>query len=133
MTEEKLNTELLNELIEKSYEDIKDLPKGSEERFREIENFKKLYNLSIDELQNTVNNYMQEQIHEDDVEFKREELKLQKKRLEFEKYKLKHVDINEVLKCATLTGNLMGGAMLEKADGILIQQPFKNLTNKIKL
>ena len=122
MVEEKLNSELLEERIRSESEVIEKLPIGSEERSREIENFRKLYSLSLEEENSRYERFMKEQ-----------ELELKLKHLEFEKYKLKHIDVNELLKCVTVSGTVMGGAIFERSEGILIDSGFKKLSDKIKL
>ncbi len=122
MAEEKLNSELLEERIRSESEVIEKLPIGSEERSREIENFRKLYSLSLEEENSRYERFMKEQ-----------ELELKLKHLEFEKYKLKHIDVNELLKCLNVSGTVMGDTIFERSEGILIDSGFKKLSDKIKL
>ena len=138
--EDKLNSAVLEDRISELLDDLKEMELGSDQRSKEIENLRKLYALNLQYENEKYERFLKEQAQEKEKEIREKELNLRYnelslrlKQLEFEKWRVKHPSADEILRCATVTGNLMAGTLIEKHDGIIIPNAFKGITNKIKL
>lgn len=123
--------EMLEEAIVRAFDTLDDMPLGSEDHDKALQELKALYMLKIDDDKNEIKQASDWEKMNDEKEKSDRELELRQEELKLDRERAKHEKVRMGLQAGLLVGGLVGTMWFE-ANGHILPRQIRDFAQKIR-